>query len=247
MIKGLYQAASGMLARQRSLEAITNNLANASTVGFKGEKVVFHAMLNQAIEPHPVARGQSYPVAEGATTVLTESGTLKPTNNPLDVAIQGQGFFVVDTGAGLAYTRDGRFQLNADGELVTLTGYPIVTERGLSCVPDGELKINQAGELYLKPPDAPVEQILDKLLVVGFPSDTKLSHLKDGLLTANAEPIQIENPALQPGFVEESNVNIVEEMAEMLHVNKMYEAAAKTITAQDATLGKAVNEIGAVK
>ncbi|MBU1881992.1 flagellar hook-basal body protein [bacterium] len=247
MIKGLYHSATGMLARQRNLEAITNNLANASTVGFKAEKVVFRSMLDQAVEPHPAAMGQAYPVAESANGGLTENGGLKHTGNPLDVAVQGNGFFVVETGSGLAYTRDGRFQLNASGELVTSTGYRVMTEQGMSYVPDGDLKSNQVGELYLKPADAPAEQALDRLLIVGFDSSTKMSHLKDGLLTADQEPIQLELPNLHPGFIEESNVNIISQMADMLHINKLYEAAAKTILAQDTTLGKAVNELGAVK
>ncbi|HEX7343309.1 MAG TPA: flagellar hook-basal body complex protein, partial [bacterium] len=118
MVKGIYHAAAGMLARQRHLEVTANNLANAATTGYKHESVCFKSALDSTlISSRPMTAGEKLVEPESATRALNP-GPMNATNNPLDVAIVGEGFFVVETENGLAYTRDGRLKLNEAGELV---------------------------------------------------------------------------------------------------------------------------------
>ena len=246
MVKGIYHLAAGMVARQRNLEVIANNLANASTVGFKEERVAFRNTLNSSssISRNPVTAGEKFVVASRGTQNAHQQGTLKQTENPLDLAIVGDGYFVVETENGPAYTRDGRFQLNAEGELVNLNGYRVLTTGGPIQIPEGNLKISSDGELILKAYDTPIEQVLDRFLVVTFENPSSLQPGRDGLLFTQQRPFELDQARLQVGYLEESNVDMVSQMIEMIEVSKMYEASAKAVQTSDNILGKAVNEVG---
>jgi flagellar basal-body rod protein FlgG len=248
MIKGIYHSAHGMLAGQRHLEVVANNLANASTIGFKDAQITFKNALNRSTFPdYPVTAGESYVEAERGGNANSRQGTLRQTDNPLHAAIVGDGFFAVDTGNGLAYTRDGRFELNSQGELVTLSGQRILTAGGFLQIPEGNLHLSAQGDLILTGSDQAQDNILDRLMVVTFEQPQKLERAGHGLLVTDQEPVQIEEPSLRIGYLEESTVNVVSEMVEMIELNRLYEASAKAIQTQDSTLGKTVNEVGRVK
>lgn len=244
MIKGIYHSAAGMIARQRQLDVIANNLANVDTVGFKAEKVVFRASLTASLGSPPAAQGEKLVTAERGISTIPSFGSLHETGNPLDVAIEGNGYFMIETDSGIAYTRDGRFQLNPDGELVTLNGDRVLAEGGTVQIPEGSLRINPEGEIVLKNDDNQMEQIIDRLRVVTFENYEDLRPLRNGLFATDQQPLNIEEPSIKPGYLEDSTVNPIEQMVEMIQANRIYEASSKAIQAQDSTLGKAVNEVG---
>ncbi|TKJ40287.1 hypothetical protein CEE37_08140 [candidate division LCP-89 bacterium B3_LCP] len=248
MIKGIYHSAEGMLAGQRHLETVSNNLANASTIGYKKEKISFRqALNNSSFPPYPFLSGEKFVQAQRGGQMMNQQGSLKRTDNPLDVAIVGDGFFAVDTGNGLAYSRDGRFALNGEGELVTLTGYPVLTAGGTLQLQDGDLRISPEGELVLYDNGSKREQILDSLMVVAFNDPSQLTPTRDGLLVTDQEPVALDEPVIRVGYLEESTVDVVSGMVEMIELNRMYEASAKAIHTQDQTLSKAVNDVGRVR
>lgn len=245
MVKGIYQSAAGMLARQRQLDVVANNLANAGTAGFRQENVCFRESLNSSLAPpNPVTAGERFVEVEGSGERSDRQGTLTPTGNPLDAAIVGDGWFVVETPFGPAYTRDGRFRLNAQGELVTLSGYNVQTLGGTTVLPKGDLHIASDGSLVLKNPGEGPEQVLDRLRVVNFDNSAALTHARDGLYVTNQEASDMQQPSMQVGYVEESTVNVVAEMVKMIEISQFYDASARAIQTQDATLGRAVNDVG---
>ncbi len=248
MVKGIYHSAAGMLARQRHLEVVANNLANAKTTGFRQENVAFRSTLNSTLMKSdlPVTAGEKFVDAESGNSPVPAQGPLLATGNPLDVAIHGEGYFVVETEAGLAYTRDGRFQLNEEGELVTYSGHRVLTENGAFIAPQGKLRIASDGSLLVSIPGENREQILDRMRIVGFPDPEKMTHLQDGFYTSSEEPVDLAPIHLEVGYLEASNVNVVSEMVKMIEINQTYEASARAIQTQDSTLGKAVNEVGKV-
>lgn len=248
MIKGIYHSGEGMLARQRQLEVVANNLANASTVGFKEERITFKNSLNRSsFPPYKYIAGEKFVQAEQDGRVINRQGTLKQTDNPLHAAIVGGGYFAVMTENGLAYTRDGRFELNGEGELVNLSGYRVLTAGGTLQIPEGNLRISPQGELVMTGQDPSQERVLDHLMIVTFDNPEQLRRTREGLLVTDQEPMEIEEPSLRIGYLEESTVNIVSEMVEMIELNRLYEASAKAVHTQDQTLGKAVNDVGRVK
>jgi len=245
MVKGIYHSAAGMLARQRHLEVVANNLANAATVGFKKENVRFQSALNSSLVPsRPLTRGEPFVEVVGEIQRSDQQGPLSETGNPLDLAIIGEGYFAVETSTGVAYTRDGRFHLNAEGELVTLSGYRVLTLGGTVSLPRGDLEISADGSLLLRNHDGQSPEVLDRLQVVTFADPSRLQHANHGLLVTQQEPLEISPVRLQVGYLEDSNVNIIAEMVKMIEINRYYEASARAIQTQDGTLGKAVNEVG---
>jgi flagellar basal-body rod protein FlgF len=245
MVKGIYQSGAGMLARQRHLEVVANNLANAGTAGFHQENVCFRETLNSTLAPsNPVTAGSRFVEVEGSNSETNQQGTLTSTGNPLDVAIVGSGWFVLETPTGPAYTRDGRFRLNAAGELVSLTGYKVQTVSGTAMVPQGEAHLATDGALVVKNPGGGPEQVLDRLKIVTFDNPGSLTHARDGLYVSSESPVNLEPPHLQVGYVEESTVNVVSEMVKMIEINQFYDASVRALQTQDGTLGKAVNEVG---
>ncbi len=145
MLKGLFVSKAGMLAQQRRLEVAANNLANANTLGFKRTQISFtkmlDAMLDETTDENRVP---------GKTAIDFSNGTLKKTGNPLDVAIQGDGFFVLQGPEGEVFTRNGNFTLNEQGELVSQNGWPVLTSQGVIQITNGEeVAINQSGEILV--------------------------------------------------------------------------------------------------
>lgn len=245
MVKGIYHLGAGMIAQQRHLEVVANNLANANTVGFKEERVAFRNALNaSSFSPNPVTVGEKFVAATQGVKNPFQQGTLEQTENPLDLAIVGDGYFAVETDGGLAYTRDGRFQLNQEGELVTLNGDHVLTAGGTVQIPQGNIRISSEGEIILADPESPREQVLDRLSLVTFENPGDLQAGGNGLLFTKQEPLQLDDVKLRVGYVEDSDVDMISQMVDMIQLNRMYDAASKAIQTQDSILGKAVNEVG---
>jgi len=256
MNRSLWISKTGMDAQQMQMDVISNNLANVGTNGFKASRPVFEDLIYQTLrEPGAPSSTQTnlptgLQVGTGVQPVATEriltQGNLTQTNNPTDVAIQGNGFFQVQMPDGTTgYTRDGSFQTNAQGQLVTSNGYvlqPPVTipanATAITVATDGTVSVNQPGST------APVQ--VGALQLAVFPNPAGLA-AKGGNIyqeTASSGTAATGAPGsngagtVQAGYVETSNVNVVEELVNMIETQRAYEINSKAISTTDQMLAK---------
>ena len=242
--QSIYILASGLLYQQRKLDVIANNLANIDTDGFK--KVLLTAQaysvknsdesenLNPSSPLNP-SNNFVYPVM-GIEKVDTSPGELKRTGNPLDVAINGKGFFAVKVGDKVFYTRDGHFLLDPQGYLITQNGNPVLDENGnkilIGNAPLSSIKITKDGTIFVG------TRWIAKLKVVNLKGIKHVgNNLYTGEITKN-EPFEVVQ-----GYLEGSNVNPVEEMTRMIETVRAYEAFANAMKTLDENDSKLINEI----
>ena len=260
MIEGLYISASGMLPKSAQQETVANNLANLEVPGFKRGN-----LFSREMQEARKRLSGDYPEwrinrLEGAWTDF-EQGKLRQTNNMFNVAINGKGFFAVQTPEGVQYTRNGNFAKSNDGTLVTPLGYPVLDEGGNPIsIPDSfSAPIIEAGGI-LKGRDEllGIDQTLGRLQIVDFPElydrdlraqtpfQPVLSKGKDGYYIAQpgSQQQEAQGYELAQGFLENSNVEAVLEMVRMIDVFRGYEADQRAIQVQDQTLERAVNDVG---
>lgn len=247
MIRGIYTAASGMVAESLRNDVTANNLANVNTAGFKKDVAVsrdFASVLIQRIndgEPAPVigTLGSGTQIDEVAT--IQSTGSVRQTGNDFDLAIEGKGFFVVQTPNGLRYTRNGSFTKSAQGELVTTEGYRVMGQNGPIAVNGTKLTVSGDGTIS-------VDGIAgNRLQVVDFPDERQLTKEGNSLFIApNGVQAQPTTSNIQQGYLEMSNVNVVAEMINMISGFRAYEVNSKSVQAHDQLLDKAVNEVGKV-
>ena len=241
MERGLFIAASGMLAAQVRQDVIANNLANATTPGFKGDVVVQHAfgdlLLKDALTGDPVG-----PLTEGTqvdrVVVDSRGGSLRNTQNPLDLAISGDGWFSVQTQGGVAYTRNGTFTTNSQGQIVTAQGEPVLGTDGRPIVVDTRQTIAIARDGRVLSGTTQVGQ-----LAVTALRDGSLRKMGDNLVSGTPDP-QAPVGLVAQGYLETSNVNSVKQMVELIVNMRTFEAGQKTIRALDDTLDRAANQVG---
>ncbi|NML43437.1 flagellar basal-body rod protein FlgF [Ramlibacter sp. G-1-2-2] len=222
----IYTAASGARALMQRQDALTNNLANANTTGFRADQAVFRAV--------PV-RGDGVPTRVAAVEATAgfddASGALETTGRPLDVAIQGKGWLAVQAPDGTeAYTRSGSLQVSPDGQLVTASGLPLQGEGGPLTVPPGAaVSITRDGTVSAQPATGPA-QTVGKLKLVN-PQASELRKGEDGLLRmATGEDAAADDQVrLTPGALEGSNVNVVESMVGMIAASRQYETQMKLL------------------
>ena len=254
MIRALYTAASGMSAQQLNLDTIANNLANASTTGFKGSRADFEDLLSQTIrsatEPLPQGGGRPEPLQVGLgvnTAAITRSfqqGELTATQGPLDVAIQGQGFFRIQLAGGdYGYTRAGNFQVDTTGRLVTQTGE--VVDPGITVPQDAtSITIQSDGTVQAQVPGRTTPSVLGIINIAQFANPNGLSALGNNLFGATAasgdavvtKPGQQGAGTLSQGYLEGANVNAVTEMVNMITTQRNYEMNSKVIESADEML-----------
>jgi flagellar basal-body rod protein FlgG len=254
MNAALWAAKTGLDAQQTEMAVISNNLANVNTTGFKQDRAVFEDLLyqNQTQAGADTSQTTQSPsgmsIGTGVQVVATEKdysqGSLTQTGNPLDVAVQGQGFFQVQMPDGtLAYTRDGTFQTNAQGQLVTSSGYlvqpGITIPQGAQSVTigsDGTVSVTLAGQ------SAPTQ--IGQLQLANFINPPGLQPIGQNLLVqsaASGSP-QTGSPGtngfgtLSQGELESSNVNVVEELVNMIQTQRAYEMNSKAISTVDQML-----------
>lgn len=260
MIRGLYTAATGLDAGMRHMDAISNNLANVGTVGFKREQVLFQSLLDREIyrytnnEP-PAYLGQ---LGSGVNfrfgTPDWGAGLPLATNNPLDIALIDSGtesidqltFLAVETPqGGQAYTRNGRLMVDSQGFLRTIAGAyvlghnPLGAPQRLRIADANDVKIATDGTIS----DANGWQ-LGRLYLVSPGADAQLSRQGDSLWTTEGEVQPATNPQVMQGYLEQANVQAVREMVNLITAMRLYETNSKIIQIQDETLNKAVNEVG---
>ena len=252
MIRALYSAGSGMNAQQMSIDNIAHNLANANTAGFKARRTQFQDLLYQSFLQPGAAAGSQTVVPSGlqlglgarpaANSVIFSQGNFQQTNNPLDLVIQGKGFFQIRRPTGeVAYTRAGNFQLDRDGNLVTGNGDSVDPQitipqqaQSITIAADGTVSYSQPGQT--------ASQIAGQIQLAMFTNPGGLNSIGNGLFlpTDASGDATIGNPGgqeglgtLQQGYVEASNVSVVEEFINMITSQRAYEANTKVVKAAD--------------
>jgi flagellar basal-body rod protein FlgG len=252
MIRALYSAASGMSAQQLNVDNIANNLANANTAGFKMRRAQFQDLLYQNMIQPGAAASQQSNVPTGlqlglgthavSDEIIFTQGDFSATNNPLDVVIQGRGFFqILKPNGQLAYTRGGSFHINKDGSLVTSDGnllQPQITipnnAQSITIAPDGTVSFTL--------PNQTTAQQAGQIQLANFQNPAGLNSEGNNLYTpteASGDPI-LGTPggpeglgSLLQGYTEQSNVNVVEEFVNLIVSQRAYEANSKVVKAAD--------------
>lgn len=252
MIRGIYISASGLLLEEMRSDITANNIANANTAGFKKDRAVASSFPEMLLER--IAAGETTPIGSSglgaevmASAVDRSQGALQPTGNPLDLAISGQGFFVVQTPEGERYTRRGSFSRDNQGYLVTDQGYRLLGNAGPIKIPAGELVVDKQGNIRVKDSTATL-RIVDFTGTADVPA-ARLIKEGDSFLRAEGglQPSLARGYQIQQGFLEASNVNPLSEMVALITVMRGFEANQKAVQAQDETLDKAVNELGRLR
>lgn len=253
MLKGLYTAAMGMNVQSKQLDLISNDLANTATTGYKKDsaavssfKEVYLERLNDTQNFIP-NEGQVGKITYGAKIdeIFTDytQGSFVETNQETNMAIQGDGFFKVETANGTAYTRDGSFIINQSGHLVTREGYAVMGEEGPIALGEDyfslgdKLVVKEKGDIYV------AGQYVDRLALVSFEDKKVLSKSADNLYTSSGPGEAFKGEVIQ-NYLEASNAQTVNAMVDMITVSRAYEANQKVIQTMDSVLGKAVNELG---
>lgn len=244
MIHAIWTAATGMQAQQMRIDTIANNLSNVNTTSYKRSTVDFQDLLYQTIN-QPGTDSAGVQIGLGvrpvAVTKLYEQGNLQITNNPLDMAIDGDGFFQVTQSNGqVAYTRDGSFKLDSQGRLVTSTGAPL--EPPINIPPGTQgVTVRADGTVFGTTPGNTEQQILGNVLLTTFTNPSGLQALGNNLLvetSASGAPRQLQPTLdgagkLRQGALEASNVELVREMVMMIATQKAYDTSSKAITVSD--------------
>jgi flagellar basal body rod protein FlgG len=245
MIKGFYAAASAMVANLARQNMLTHNLANVDTPGFKQILVALddwlytREMTAPGEEPNRTQRIQGA-AGLGVETVapITDygDGALRETGQPLDVAINGAGFFRIETPQGERYTRDGRFIRDAAGTLVTVDGYSVLDTNGQPItLPDGEVAIQPDGAVVVA--GSTVAQL--GLAAFNDPG-AELTRDLPNMFAAAGAPSGTATGALAQGFLEQANINPAQLMTQMVAVGRAYEAAQQMVRTQDELTGRAI-------
>lgn len=238
MSGGYYVALSGMRARLDQLDRLSEDLANAGTAGFKGERV------SNANAPRPVfgdVLETAIDVAVGARRLDMRQGTVSPTGRQLDLAVQGDGFLVVQTPAGPRYTRNGNLLRAPDGSLMTSDGGVVVGEDGPIKLGPGAASIDDDGTVMSG------NKAVGKLQVVRFDDPRELVREGGAMLRANAAmvPQPVEGTVVQAGVLEESNVSVVERIGELTGVSRSFQALQKAVSVlMNDVDGRAIDSLG---
>lgn len=247
MIKGIYTSEASMRPKMARMEVIANNLANINSTGFKRDRV-FLEMLNASGGVPSDGRNDLTGINTRHAVDFTQ-GSLQPTGNTFDLAIQGRGFFAVSTPNGLRLTRNGHFQLTADGSLVTAEGFAVQGENGNVVIPNIDkrsllnISVNEAGEILAG------REPLAHLRIVDVANPDQLQKDHESLfIPAEGQPaldVARDQVQIRQGYLEESNVDAIEEMIAMIELNRSFETDQKIIQSQDATLDRSL-DIGKV-
>jgi len=244
--------ASGMMAQQRNVEVVANNLANMNTTGYQRRRTEFHDLIyknsdrpdgagSRAGEQVPGGIQSGHGVDLMSVYRVTEQGSLRATDSAFDLAIQGNGYFQIQLPDGeVGYTRDGTFQLDSSGALVTHDGYPVLP--GVQVPPDAvDISINATGEVLVKQDGDETPSNVGVVQLAIFPNEGGLHAEGNNLYTATdasgaaspTNPGESGAGSVLQGFIEVSNVNAVEEIAEMIRAQRAYDMNSKVIQTAD--------------
>lgn len=278
MIRGLYTGASGMVAQMHKMDALANNLANVDVTGYKRDtsiqkafpELLIRRLNDNGLYKFPFGSAEIGPIVgklgtgvemNELYTVFTQ-GALKETGNPFDLALEGRGFYTVDTPEGERYTRNGSFLLGKEGLLLTADGSPVLGENGHIYIKKNNFVIDPQGRVYQNgtfdgDPQRLVSidenewenmELIDSLKIVDFSRDRYLQKQGSSFWRSTVEsgdPIALsldDRPKIYQGFLEAANVNPVTEMVRMIEVNRAYEANQKTIQSHDQLTSRLLND-----
>ena len=247
----MYVSLSRQMVLQRELDIVANNIANADTNGFKVESIT---SIDDPVTPtKPLGSRQpiQYTLDSGVARDFSQ-GSLQTTNGQLDVAIDGKAFFQVSTASGNRYTRDGRFAINAQGQLTTQQGDPVLDPSGAPITlnpANGAVTIGRDGTITQKAPGQPQSQVVGKIGVVKFDSLSALSKGGDGLYinTTNQQPQPATDAVLHQGMLESSNVQPLTQITDLIRIQRAYEAVSQMISNTSDLSKTAIQRLGAVQ
>lgn len=270
MFRGLYTGAIGMMACEVENDIIANNLANVDTAGFKGDISVSRSfpmiltkrindqirenMAGGTIDERPTVGYTGTGVEINEAVTIFGQGTLKNTENEFDLAIEGSGFFAVKTADDkIYYTRNGNFVRNIEGYLSTPDGNLVLSERNFPIeVEKGNFLVQENGKIVKNTEPGGTDWMsleeVDTLKIVEFPNKRGLvkvgNNLFKGTKTSGEPELLIAGMKVRQGFLESSNINIIEEMVKMINVSRAYELNSKVIRSYDTTLDSTINVVG---
>ena len=252
MIRALYSAASGMAAQEMNVDNIANNLSNANTVGYKARRAQFQDLMYQSVLQPGASSGQQTLIPAGlqlglgtrptSNEIVFTEGAFSETDNPLDLAIQGSGFFqIMQPNGELAYTRNGQFQLDKNGNIVNGEGYALQPQ---IAIPPAAQQVTIAADgtvSYILPNQTATQQA-GQIQLANFQNPAGLNSLGNGLYTPTdaSGDATVGLPggsegmgSLLQGYVEQSNTSIVNEFINLIQAQRGYEANSKVVTAAD--------------
>lgn len=254
-MRSLDIGATGMLAQQLNVDVISNNIANMTTTGFKRQRAAFQDLIYQNIDRPGTTSSDSGTIVPtglqlglgvhtGSVYRIHEQGSIQITENPLDVAILGEGYFQIQLPSGdTAYTRDGTFQLNDTGELVTVQGFTV--DPGITIPEDAtSIDISPEGEVFVQQPGTTAVTNVGQLQLAGFVNPAGLEAIGDNLFLeteasgapTTGTPGQDEFGRLRQSSLEQSNVNVVEEITQLIAAQRAYEMNSNIISTSDEML-----------
>ncbi len=225
MILEMTRPVQGGLRQERKLEAVSNNLSNVDTTGFKKDVISFDQKFKAQV------------------TKDFSQGDVVPTGNPLDVALGTPGFFKIETEDGIQYTRNGSFTLNSEGVLVDMSGNPVLGRGGAIVIGDASsIQINSVGEIRSK------GEVVDTLDVVNFQDPNALEKTGSSLMRFTGNPgdvFPVENPVIKDMALEKSNTKVVDEMVRMIDHHRMFETFTKSMMTFDEIDNMVITKVGA--
>lgn len=246
MLRGIYRAASGMIPRLKQQEITANNIANASTPGFKKDGMFMHELDAATKAIRTDQSDWQTPMIEQIYTDYGQ-GSFERTDDLLNLAIEGPGFFVLKPpegeAQGLIYTRNGAFSVNEEGYLVNSDGLRVMGDGGPIEVGSGAVSISETGEVSV---DAGV---VGKLQLVDFPDKSALVKVGNSGFTADEgiETVPADGASIRQGFLERANINIIKEMVGMIVAMRQFETGSRIIQSQDDSLSVLLNEVAKTK
>lgn len=249
MLRSFYIATTGMLSQRSKMDVIINNITNIDTTGYKKDQVVtrsFEDMLLERLNDPSILNRNTYVGGQNTGIYVDElitdftQGPMEETGLQTDLAITGDGFFCIQTPEGIRYTRDGNFQVDANGTLLTQDGYYVLGENGgMINVGTGDFSVKSDGSIFAG------EQQVGKLRIAQF-ADIGVLRKAGGNLYypyGGQQPTVMQNPTVAQGMLEGSNLDLGREMAEMLMTNRVYESNQRILRMVDESLSRTVNDI----
>jgi flagellar basal-body rod protein FlgG len=224
LYQGVYNSIRGCIIQQTRLEVISNNLANAGTIGFKKDSFFLDEM------------------AKARSKTNMSQGNMRQTGNELDLAISGSGFFKVNTPEGLRYTRNGKFAVNAEGTLVTLQGDPVMGEDGEIVLKEGNISVDGNGRISV------ANENVGQLAIVDFENLDDMTKKSTSYYAydGNGGEFRAVASEVSQAYLEESNVIVTEEIVRMIETLRQFETYQKVLQTFDETDGKTINEVGKI-
>ena len=238
MENSLYIALSRQAGLRRELDVIAHNIANVDTPAFKAERVIFREYLSKP------SYGEQYSFVDDVGNARDlQPGHMVTTNNDLDVALASQGYFVVETPLGERYTRHGRFQLNAEGELVNGKGYRVLGQDGPITINSNTSDVEITGDAAIS---VPVLGVLDTLRIVEFEDEATLRRGANSLYIAEPDAVitEVEQPRVVQGMLEGSNVTGILEITRMIQSSRTYEGVNQFVKREDERILKMIEKTG---